>query len=53
MLAEAIAIPPVYAPVKPSDASLAEGWKIAYEQEREKRIAVEKKLEDYTKQENN
>jgi hypothetical protein len=53
MLAEAIAIPPVYAPARPSDASLAEGWKIAYEQEREKRIAAEKKLEDYVKKENN
>lgn len=44
MLAEALAIPPVYAPVRPSDASLAEGWKIAYEQEKERRIAAENAL---------
>ncbi len=46
MLAEALTIPPIYAPIKqPSDASLAEGWRIAYEQERERRIAAEKALE--------
>lgn len=38
-------IPETYAPAKPSDASLAEGWKIAYEQEKERRIAAEKALE--------
>lgn len=40
-LAKALYIPPVYASVKPSDASLAEGWKIAYEQEKARREAAE------------
>jgi len=45
MLAEALAIPPIYAPIKgPSDASLAEGWRIAYEQEKERRTQAEKAL---------
>jgi hypothetical protein len=35
---------PVYAPAKPSDASLAEGWKIAYELERDLRISAEAAL---------
>lgn len=43
MLAEALAIPPVYAD-RPSDAALAEGWKIAYEQEKERRKLAEAKL---------
>lgn len=37
---------PIYAPAKPSDASLAEGWKIAYEQEKARRIETEKTLTD-------
>lgn len=45
-LTEALAIPPIYAPIKqPSDASLAEGWMIAYEQEKERREAAEKRLD--------
>lgn len=36
-------IPPVYAD-RPSDATLAEGWRIAYEQEKERRIEAEKTL---------
>jgi hypothetical protein len=44
MLAEAIAIPPVYAPARPSDASLAEGWRIAYEMERERRILGDRRI---------
>lgn len=43
-LVDALVIPPVYAPAKPSDASLAEGWKIAYEQEKARRIEAEKTM---------
>lgn len=36
---------PIYAPVKgPSDASLAQGWKAAYELERDLRISAEDAL---------
>lgn len=41
--AKATYIPPVYAD-RPSDASLAEGWKIAYEMEKERRELAEAKL---------
>jgi hypothetical protein len=45
MLAVAMTIPPIYAPIKgPSDASLADGWKIAYEQEKARRIEAEKAM---------
>lgn len=45
MLAEALAIPPIYAPIKgPSDASLAEGWRIAYEMEKALRESAEAAL---------
>jgi hypothetical protein len=43
-LVDALVIPPVYAPAKPSDASLAEGWKVAYELERDLRISAEAAL---------
>lgn len=35
---------PVYSSGKPSDASLAEGWKLAFEMEREKLDVAEKRL---------
>lgn len=41
--AKATYIPPVYAD-RPSDATLAEGWRIAYEQEKERRIEAENML---------
>ena len=45
-LTDALTIPPIYAPIKqPSDASLAEGWRIAYEQEKARREAAEHRLD--------
>lgn len=41
--AKALHIPPVYAD-RPSDATLAEGWKTAYEQEKKRRKAAESRL---------
>jgi len=45
-LAEALAIPPIYAPIRPSDESLAAGWKLAYEAEKERRMALEDTLNE-------
>lgn len=44
-LKKALYIPPVYASHKGlSDAALVEGWKIAYQQEKERRIEAENML---------
>jgi hypothetical protein len=43
-LRKALYVPPTYAG-RPSDAALVEGWKIAYEQEKERRETAEKRLE--------
>lgn len=49
MLAEALVIQPIYAHPKPPaqapSAELVQGWMIAYEQEKERRIEAEKALE--------
>jgi hypothetical protein len=42
-IGDLLIIPPIYAD-RPSDAVLAEGWKIAYQQEKERRELAEAKL---------
>lgn len=44
-LAKALYVPPVYASVKPSDASLVEGWKVAHQMLKAKLTVAEKRLE--------